>query len=119
MILFLDDDPWRIRWLRSQAPSATCCETAQEMIAALSEVQGSIERLFLDHDLDGETYVDSDKPNTGMEVVRWLERHPKEIRTVVVHSLNATAAQMMIERLRRAGYRAVHVPFIQLRQEGL
>jgi type II secretory pathway component PulM len=119
MILFLDDDPGRIRWLRSQAPSATCCETAEELIAALSEAQGSIERLFLDHDLGGEMYVNSDEPNTGMEVVRWLESHPKAIGTVVVHSLNATAAQAMIERLASAGYHAVHVPFIQLRQQGL
>jgi len=43
----------------------------------------------------------------------------KEIGTVVVHSLNTTAAQAMIERLASAGYHAVHVPFIQLRQEGL
>ena len=63
--------------------------------------------------------MDSDESNTGMEVVRWLETHRKEIGTVVVHSLNTPAAQAMIERLTCAGYHAVHVPFIQLRQEGL
>jgi type II secretory pathway component PulM len=119
VILFLDDDPGRIRWLRSQAPSATCCETAQEMIAAFSDAQGSIEWLFLDHDLGGEIHVDSNEPNTGMEVVRWLETHRKEVGTVVVHLLKTTAAQAMIERLACAGYHAVHVPFIQLRLEGL
>jgi predicted regulator of Ras-like GTPase activity (Roadblock/LC7/MglB family) len=119
MILFLDDDSNRIKQFRSQVPSATFCRTAQEMISALSKAEGVIDWLFLDHDLGGEVFVDSSLPNTGMEVVRWLERNRKEIVTVVVHSHNPAAARLMTDRLRATGYNVVQVSSLHLRLETL
>lgn len=55
--------------------------------------------IFLDHDLDGKTYVPSG-PGTGYEVAEWLrDNHEKRPRTIVVHSLNERCWNRMTEVL--------------------
>jgi len=61
----------------------------------------------LDHDLGGETFVDSGREDTGMEVVRWLCQNQDSqdgLIFVRVHSHNAPAAHRMVFDLKRAGY---------------
>ena len=68
--------------------------------------------IFLDHDLGGEVYVDSDIENCGMEVVRWFEEVRPDFKgMIIIHSWNAPAAYDMEARLSRAGYTVRRTPF--------
>jgi DNA-binding NarL/FixJ family response regulator len=96
-VLFLDDCPNRTKIFKSLVPFAECVETATEALAALPT--RSWDLVLLDHDLGGETFVDPNNANTGMEVARWLVANPTPIRLVVLHSLNAPARRQMHELL--------------------
>jgi CheY-like chemotaxis protein len=55
--------------------------------------------IFLDHDLGGETMVQSGK-GTGYEVAQWLVDNPdKMAQFVILHSLNPTGRLNMLEVL--------------------
>ena len=71
--LFMDDDPERRRKFVSMFPASTCVANVADCIRMLQE--GQFVTLFLDHDLGGETLVDSDREDCGMEVVRWLQKN--------------------------------------------
>ena len=110
-ILFLDDDPARARSFLTRHPQAVWVETAEECIARLSE---EWDQVHLDHDLGGEIYVDSRRPDCGMEVVRWLCAEPRahvSETLFIIHTLNAEAASSMLTSLREHGYHAVYRPF--------
>lgn len=110
-ILFLDDDPRRAEVFLDRNPEAVWIQTARECIAKLTEPWDEV---YLDHDLGGEHYVDVERDDCGMEVVRWLCREPVAhlIETpFVIHSHNLAAALMMVLLMRETGYRAEFLPF--------
>jgi len=108
-VLFLDDNPIRRKMFLSEVPSAQIVDTVAECIKKLEEEEWDY--VLLDHDLGGETFVDSSRGDTGMEVVRWiLEKKPK-IGHVVVHSHNVPAANRMISLLEDGGYHCWYTPF--------
>jgi len=121
MDIFLDDSKNRTKAFMRQAPHAICVETAQQAIDLLKRghlprvvaVDGAqkVGHLFLDHDLGGEVYADSSRPDTGMEVVRWIVEHRPAIEIIVVHSMNGPAAIRMEQALIGAGYRCRRIPF--------
>lgn len=123
IILFLDDDGNRTKTFVSRVPSALTHSTADSIcqgIAAAKEAGEKVKYLFLDHDLGGEIYVDSNREDCGMEVVRFLAKNVAEyitvIDTIIVHSHNQPAAERMVYNLREYGYNTYYVPFIQLRE---
>lgn len=83
------------------------------MIELLKETK-EVDQLFLDHDLGEETFADSNIENCGMEVVRWMVKNKPIVKEVIVHSLNAPAAENMVELLKSAGYNAIRIPFTNL-----
>jgi hypothetical protein len=113
--LFLDDSEGRIRSFRRRLPSAHIVEDAQSTIEMLAKTE-HFDRVFLDHDLGGQTMVSTDEPNTGSEVVRWIVANKPSIGLVVVHSMNIAAAPGMVANLTDAGYTACRIPFIVLMQ---
>lgn len=111
-VLFLDDDPARQRKFRREYPFATIVSTAEECISKLKSQ--SWDFVYLDHDLGGETYVNSDRKDTGMEVVRWIEFNSPDVSYVVVHSHNSAAGEAMKNRLVIHGYDAEYTPFMRM-----
>jgi len=110
-ILFLDDDPHRAQVFLGRNPEAVWIQTARECIEKLTEPWDEV---YLDHDLGGEHFVDVERDDCGMEVVRWLCREPVAhlIETpFVIHSHNLAAALMMVLLMRETGYRAEFLPF--------
>jgi hypothetical protein len=110
----LEDNPDRLARFREMFPNATLVTTADKCIEAIQTRQFTI--CFLDHDLGGEVYVDTQREDCGMEVVRFLEK--LEVRgnfastlMVHVHSHNTPAAEAMVRGLERAGYKAFRTPF--------
>lgn len=109
--LFLDDDPARAEVFLARHPDATWVQTVPECLERLAERWGEV---HLDHDLGGEHYVDSDRVDCGMEVVRWLTGEPRPHLArarFTVHSHNMVAAYEMVFRLRAAGFRVAARPF--------
>jgi hypothetical protein len=111
-ILFLDDDPGRAAEFLMLHPDSVWVKTAEDCIAQLAEPWHIV---HLDHDLGGEIFVDSDRDDCGMEVVRWLcgggpIPHLRETH-FVVHTHNMNAAGVMVSKLRAAGYETVYRPF--------
>lgn len=111
-ILFLDDNQNRIDVFKRYIPWATTTTTAQETINQL--VDNTWDHVFLDHDLGGEVFVDSDREDTGMEVVRWIVANQPKVGRFVVHSLNQPAAREMTLKLVDAGYEVDQVGFLYL-----
>lgn len=115
-VIFMDDDRVRLKAFKRKVPVAELVETAANTIKLLKELKTDDEvQLFLDHDLGGETYVDSNREDCGMEVVRWIEANlPTQVIEIFVHSHNTPAAEAMVNKLRDSGYKAVHIPFMYL-----
>ena len=111
-VLFLDDNKQRTERFQKRFPFAKCVETAEECIAELSK--NDFDVAFLDHDLGEEVFVSETEKNSGSEVVRWIMDNRPKIDKVVVHSMNASAAESMIGKLSSAGYDVSQVPFFCL-----
>ena len=109
-ILFLDDDQDRRAAFKLREPDAHTMSSVPNCLYLLLQY-GFVDEVHLDHDLTGETYCDSDREDTGMEVVRWLCCNPGSAGTVVVHTHNEIAAPKMVKALEAAGYRVVRAPF--------
>lgn len=110
-ILFLDDSAERSATFLARYPTAHMATTASAAIELLND--GDVwNAVFLDHDLGGETFVDSDRPDCGMEVVRWVKVHRPVIKVFYIHnSWNIDAAHRMVDELNDAGYVAKYVPW--------
>lgn len=113
-VLILDDDPDENRLhlfrrcfvilgeRKGMKFDITHVLTAKDCIDKLSE---SWDMIFLDHDLGGQTYVDTDSEDCGMRVAEWIENNPNCLigtAAVFVHSLNVPAGQGMYQRLMKA-----------------
>jgi len=111
-ILFLDDDPTRGDSFLKRFPDTVWVTTAADCIEELQK--HSWPTVCLDHDLGGEVYVDSNREDCGMEVVRWLENHDVSVGQIIIHSYNFYAVGIMKNVLVKAGYDAVRIPFADL-----
>lgn len=103
-ILFLDDDSARTKTFVSYFPFAKTAENTKQIISLIeaeAEKERMIDYLFLDHDLGGNVYVDSESTDCGMEVVRQIISKDlcKWLKCVIVHSLNEPAARSMCKAL--------------------
>lgn len=96
-VLFLDDNPARHKAMKAMLPCITQVYTADGAIEALSTCNYS--EIFLDHDLGGKVYVDSEEYNTGMTVAKWLAKNKRDA-TVVIHSYNPVGARNMAVALK-------------------
>lgn len=108
--LILEDNDRRINQFLYYHPDAVVCKTAEEAISKL-QLEEEWHIVWLDHDLGGETFVDSGREDCGMEVVRWIEREQPTIHNIIVHSWNPDAARAMQRALKKAGYHVVYIPF--------
>jgi hypothetical protein len=110
-VLFLDDDARRVEVFLDRCPEAVWVRSAEACIARLAQ---SWDEVHLDHDLGGEQFVDTNRDDCGMAVVRWLCAEPREqLRNTrfFIHSYNLAAAAMMVQCLLRSGYTAEFRPF--------
>ena len=125
MILFLDDNPQRAVLAYNRMPEGDrsdtiWCTTAEETIITLWDYRDQLSRVHLDHDLGGQQYVNTKRDDCGMEVVRYLEKisrtKPDEFSKLkdtefIVHTWNAHAGPIMVDRLKKLGLTVRYVPF--------
>jgi|WetSurSiteA1Bulk_404760.scaffolds.fasta_scaffold00002_5 hypothetical protein len=112
--LFLDDSEERQKLVRSTYPFVTGVRTAEECIKKLNR---DWDLVSLDHDLGGRVYVPSEDTNTGMEVVRYLEKSNSDkygvLKRIIVHTLNSPAGIEMVNRLESLGFDVIYHPFLE------
>lgn len=112
-ILLLEDDLNRVKKFRAEYPSIQHCDNVDDIINLFNKIE-DIEILFLDHDLGGEQMVDSSHYNTGTTVAKWLVDNPKNINTIVVHSLNPVGRKSMVDILSPVYPTVLSVPYLSL-----
>jgi hypothetical protein len=104
-ILVLEDDAERIAWFvksYGNEHDLTVCTTVEAFKA--SYMASDIDFVFLDHDLGGRVYVDSDDPNTGYQAAMFMNasmsgKDGKRPKQVVIHSWNNVAVPRMARAL--------------------
>jgi hypothetical protein len=110
-VLFLDDDPRRATRFLKQVPAAVWVQSVAECLPRMLEAWDEI---HLDHDLGGEILVDTNRADSGMEVIRWLCKEPRpHLRETrfFVHTHNFVAGLLMVLQMRESGYEAELRPF--------
>jgi len=119
IIVFLDDDTARAakafqRMNDKDKARTFWVSTVPETLDMLENYRERLDIVSLDHDLGGNTFVNTARDDCGTEVVRWLEKKDaKDYAHVrfIIHSWNHTAATKMAYRLYVAGYRVMVCPF--------
>ena len=119
VILFMDDSPERAalayqRMTPEDQQHTIWCKSASECISVLRDYADRLKKVYLDHDLGGDEVTHPGNENSGMEVVRFLEKQEQydfEGCLFIVHSFNSYAGPRMAERLAHAGYVAKYEPF--------
>jgi hypothetical protein len=86
------------------------CQSAQ--IAKDACLLNNFNVLWLDHDLDGKQWEDSQKENTGYTFVKWLvDNELQKDALIYVHSMNPIGANKMLNYLKDNGYDGIWIPF--------
>jgi len=68
--------------------------------------------LWLDHDLEGKIWEDSNKENTGYQFVKWLVDNNKAKDSLIyIHSMNPIGANKMLNYLLDNGRDGIWIPF--------
>lgn len=111
-ILFLDDCPLRAMKFRREVPYAKVVTTAQACIEQLS--QQTWHAIFLDHDLNGDSYQDPTEENCGTTVASWICQNKPSIDHIIVHSLNQQERENMVNMLRKENYNVINCSFLKL-----
>lgn len=113
-IFILEDNQQRIEWFQDffdqisdDVKYVTTAEDGKQMVTS-----EKFDVIFLDHDLGGQVYVDSQNDNTGYQVALKMINGQQEC-PVVVHSLNSIGANNIVEYLNTNAYKnnVVRAPF--------
>lgn len=115
-VFVMDDDERRHRWFakRFAGDELDIAETVNEAKELLASE--NYDAIFLDHDLLPHHYESNDHDdfaNTGYAVAEWLNerRDLQRAATIIVHTRNADAAVMMVEKLRESGRNVEYCAF--------
>jgi hypothetical protein len=124
VILFLDPSPQRAvlafnRMTPEDSSKTIWCKTVLEAQTTLWNYRGELTRVHLEHDLGEQPYMNTASEESGMELVRYLERLAKhyslefsELKAkFIVHTWNEHAGPIMVERLRNIGLGVLYKPF--------
>jgi hypothetical protein len=111
--VFILDDSWsRIalltRYVKERVTGAeiTVADTADDAKKFLLEGQ-PWHQIYLDHDLGGQTFQNSNEQNTGYQVALFLIEKKIDFSMAIIHSLNPGGAERMLQVL---GSKAVRIP---------
>lgn len=115
-VMLLDDDERRHRWFikRFQGDDLDIAENVEEAKQLLGE--GSYDAIFLDHDLLPHHYESNDHDDfdsTGYAIAEYLHERAdlQRAATIIVHTRNADAAILMVQKLRETGRNVEYCAF--------
>jgi len=110
-LLMLEDDPERVKHFYEMFEDQ-CLVIVNSADDAISFVTTSkFDAIFLDHDLGGKTYVDSDNKNTGYQVAKVIPQSINSTTPIIIHSWNGVGAKRMQNALKDQDAQVVHILF--------
>jgi len=117
-ILILEDNSFRIEKFKIlfKNQQVDLCYTAEEAIYSCRK--NKYEILWLDHDLDGKIWQDSQDENTGFRFIKWMVDNKIEKDALIyIHSMNPIGANKMLNYLKDNDYDGIWIPFNLLKLE--
>lgn len=96
-VLILEDSVARIETFKRKLANEYDLyffDQVRDAIEALS-LMGPFDIVFLDHDLDDKIYVNSEEPNTGYQLAKYISDNKLEFTQVIIHSMNAVGSARM------------------------
>ena len=111
-IFILEDDENRIKVFKRSfiGIDLTMTDLADEAIKRLKTEKYDF--IFLDHDLGGEVFVDSQNKNTGSEVAKHITHTLNKSTMVIIHSFNPSGAKNMFDIMKSYKMECVIAPFL-------
>lgn len=119
-ILIVDDEPARHKIFLKRLSHGNSIVIVRSYHAAVRELErtGRFDRVYLDFDLDEYSdssveYGEFSKHRNGIEVAKFVASLPdsKKPKEVIVHSLNASRAPIMLAELESGNIKADYQPF--------
>lgn len=110
-ILVLEDSLERIKAFRECFIGKTVTYTDQADVAIEAVEKTKWDMIFLDHDLGGKLFVDSEEKNTGYQVARLLPETINKDTPCILHSMNWVGSLKMHKASPDNTYR---IPFPKL-----
>ena len=107
-VLIVDDDPMRfpdlIRFAKQNVVDAEIIMVLDSVAAEnILIANGPWDMIFLDHDLGGLVYINSNEPNTGYQIAKFIADHEIGFETCVLHSMNPVGIKNMHDVLKDLG----------------
>ena len=95
-ILILEDDPYRIKNFKKMLSldNTLFLSDNVEECKSIYNDNKPFDVIFLDHDLGGEIFVDSNEKNTGYQFSKFIMNEGVN-NSVIIHSMNPAGAQRM------------------------
>lgn len=101
-IFILEDSDERIKFFKKQL-------LGENLFIAKTVEKGKIElskhehwdMIFLDHDLDGAIFIDSNKPNTGYQLAKYIKKN-NTYSNIILHTMNPNGSKNMKAILKNA-----------------
>lgn len=113
-VFILEDDPIRIKQFKQMLSDKFLTMTDDATVAIDILNKQKFDICFLDHDLGGQTYVNSDKPNTGYQVAKQISSTLNIDTFCIVHSMNPVGAQNMYKAIGED--KAAWIPYYNIAQ---
>lgn len=117
-VFFLEDNPQRYahfyRWIQTKLEDSEIVSSteADDAIEILKD-RKHFDIVFLDHDLGGKAFVDSNNKNTGYQVAKFMKRNGNSFNQMIIHSQNPAGA----ENINHVFPEAIRMPFPELMKQ--
>lgn len=98
-IFILEDAPSRMRqfryYLKELFPEYTIHHAVEvdRAIKILEENEGEWDKIFLDHDLEGNVFVPSSHRQTGYTLAKYIKENNIKYKECIIHTLNPVGAK--------------------------
>lgn len=123
-LLIIEDDQTRLNtfqtWLPADKIRLVISSSAGGAIGILTRDRGSVySGIMLDHDLQQGTLTSTDQALSGTNVVKAIIENVSPEVPVLVHSMNPSGSQRMMDMLSQAGFEVTRIPMDQLDKKTL
>ncbi len=113
-IFILEDDLTRVRTFKYKLSNSELYIVDNVTDGKKVLIQHKFDIIFLDHDLGGKVFVDSNYRNTGYQLAKWMAHENISANRIIIHSLNPVGCENMKAVLPRAEV----IPFPNLFPKG-
>jgi len=117
-IFILEDNLERVATFNMLLPRIYQCDITQTDDVEQAKkilLSKQFDLIFLDHDLGGKVFVDSELPDTGYQIAKFIADNKIKYQQIIIHSMNPIGAQNMLTILSKRSS-AVYIPFPLLAQ---